>query len=129
MRQRYKITDVERSAVLKEMRDVMIEQAKLRQTITYGDLALRLSVYLAPRSFVFSQLLREIGREEDAAGRGSLPAVVVRKSTGIPGGGYFRGVGGVGGVGEAGREVSEEQMEAIWRADLEFVFDYWQNQT
>lgn len=122
MKPRYKLTEAERPVVKEQMRAIMIEMARQRQTITYSEVALRLSVYLHPRSFVFSHLLREIGREEEDAGRGVLPSVVVRKSNGMPGGGFFRW------VGQAGRELDDTLMEQIWRDELEIVFDYWHNQ-
>jgi hypothetical protein len=120
MKPRFKLTEVELETVREAMRALMIEQAKLRQTITYSELALRLPVYLHYHSFLFARLLNEIGEEEIKAGRGVLPAVVVRKSSGIPGGGYF---------GFAGREASSEDLERIWREELEIVFDYWHNHT
>jgi hypothetical protein len=118
----FTLTAEERVAVKAEMRAIMIEMAQARETITYSDLSLRLeTAQLHYHSFLFTRLLIEIGREEEAAGRGILPAVVVSKATGMPGGGYFRL------SAKMGHETST--IEALWRDDLETLFDYWeQNQ-
>lgn len=55
-------------------------------TISYEDLVADAGI---PPDLHLAPLLREISTEEDAAGRGMLTAVVVRRSTGLPGGGFF----------------------------------------
>lgn len=114
----YKLTAEEWPRVKEEMRAAMIAAARARRTITYGELAAQLeTAYVHPHSFLMTRLLIEIGRDEIAAGRGVLPAVVVAKATGMPGGGYFRA------SALAGAEISD--LETAWREDLEGVFAYW----
>ena len=121
MQPRYSVSKDERAAIKEEMRAIMIEQARARQTIPYSELAMRVpTAYLHPRSFQFASLLQEIGREEIEAGRGVLPAVVVRKDSGMPGGGYF------GSTACMGHESAE--LEAWWRDDLETLYAYWAGQ-
>lgn len=121
MPRQHKLSEADLSAVKEEMRAIMIEMARARETITYSELALRLqTAYVHYHSFTMARLLNDIGSEEIDAGRGVLPAVVVTKTTGIPGGGYF---------GIARHEVADanelNELEAYWRQDLEAVFDYW----
>lgn len=120
MQRKYKLTEAEYSAVKEEMRAIMIEVAKARDTITYSELALRLSVHIHYHSFLMARLLNEIGNEEIQAGRGVLPAVVVRKSSGIPGGGYFNGI--------SHTHDNLDDLEVWWRDDLEALYDYWADQ-
>jgi hypothetical protein len=116
---KYKLSEADYKAVKDEMRAAMIACAKRRETITYSDLGLRLeTAAIHPHSFLMTRLLNDIGREEIAAGRGILPAVVVRKSDGMPGGGYF---------GNAAKQHGEGDTEAWWRDDLEALYDYWAN--
>lgn len=115
------LSEADRKALREEMRVHMIEVARKRETITYSELAARLTTaYVHYHSFLFGQLLNEIGDEEAAAGRPVLPAVVVRKGTGIPGGGYFR-------IGR-GVPIDSENMESVWKDDLERVYEYWSHQ-
>lgn len=106
-----------------EMRDIMIATARSRSTITYSELAMQLqTARVHYHSFLMARLLNEIGEEEIRAGRGVLPAVVVRKSNGIPGAGYF----GISALQmDAPDSVPPPELEAMWRADLEAVYDYW----
>lgn len=118
---RFKITDMERKVVKDEMRALMIETAQARATVTYSDLSFQLeTVPLHYHSFVFADLLREIGGEEEAAGRPLLPAVVVRKSSGIPGGGFFRLTPVEG--------APDSTLEDYWRDEVEQVYAYWSQQ-
>lgn len=115
---RTRVTEMERAAVRQEMRAVLIECAKQRQTITYGGLCARLTtVTLDPGTFIFTHLLREVCGESLKLGHGQLCALVVSKATGMPSAGYFA------------REILEvsgpESLEALWRTELEDVFAQW----
>jgi hypothetical protein len=74
-------------------------------------------VYIHHRAPGFHHLLDEICDEEIARGHGKLCALVVSKTTGIPGGGYF------GGLASPDRDAAD--LVALWRADRDEVFDYW----
>ncbi len=115
---RTRVTDMERTAVKEEMRAVMIECARERETITYGGLCARLTtVTLDPGTFIFTHLLREVCGESLKLGHGQLCALVVSKATGMPSAGYFA------------REILDisgpEALEALWRSELEDVFARW----
>lgn len=114
----YRLTPEARTAVKEEMRAILIDLARERQTICYSDLCRMIeSVHLHHRSPMLISLLTEICEEEVAHDRALLCALVVSKTTGIPGGGYFAGVVSLG------HDVSD--MEASWRADVDKVFEYW----
>lgn len=116
MKPRFKLADAERAAVKEEMRRLMIEQAKRGETIAYSELSARLeTAYLHQRAPLYYELLTEIGREEVAAGRGGLPAVVVRKDNGMPGAGYFAHM----------PHAEHADLEAYWQEELQIVYDYW----
>ncbi|MCB9450941.1 MAG: hypothetical protein H6672_05845 [Anaerolineaceae bacterium] len=115
-----RLTDVRWSDVVAEARAILIEQARLRQTITYAELCTMMqTARIHYHSNTMVRLLDDIGRMEYEAGRPVLPAVVVTKQTGIPGAGYFRLPGTLPG------EETPADAEAIWGADLQAVFDYW----
>ncbi|MFN8526988.1 MAG: hypothetical protein U0670_00045 [Anaerolineae bacterium] len=116
----FTITGDQRTAYLDAMRAILIDCARERRTITYSELAsINPVAYLHPHSFTFTHLLRQVCGEEAAKGHGQLCALVVSKITGMPSGGYFRGLAVEG--------DSTEDIEARWRADLEQVFKRWEN--
>jgi hypothetical protein len=116
----YRLTPEERAAAKEEMRSVLIDCARMRKTVTYTDVCLMIqTVQMHPHSFIFTRILSEVCAEEEERGHGVLCALVVSKTTGIPGAGYFRG------MAELGHDMSD--LEASWRAELEQVFDYWSN--
>jgi uncharacterized protein DUF2442 len=93
-------------------------QAKRESTITYSDLTQRIhSVTVGPSDYAFHSLLYEISKEEDAAGRGLLSALVVRKEDGMPGQGYFNL------AQELGRDVTDPVRS--WTEEIKLVFAKW----
>lgn len=116
-RARFTLTEVEWDVMVEAMRVELVALAKQGRIITYGELALLLPVYVHPGSYAFTRLLSQVCADEEQARRGSLCALVVSKSTGIPGAGFFRG------MAEQGDDASNP--EAYWRAELERVFAYW----
>ena len=102
-----------------QAQQILRNVARDRTTITYGELAARLSDRDdAPTPDVLPGLLRAISSEEDAAGRGMLSAVVVRASgTRMPGGGFFRL------AADLGRDVTDRRT--CWSRELARV--YWAN--
>jgi hypothetical protein len=112
------LTAKERSAAKEEMRAILIDHARARQTVTYSGLSLMIeTARIHHRSPLFMHILSEVCAEEEAKGHGMLCALVVSKTTGIPGGGYFSG------MAELERDVSD--MEASWRVERDRVFDFW----
>lgn len=115
---KYRLTTAEKATAKEEMRAALINVARKREIVTYSELCLRIpSVGLYPHSFIFTQLLREVCHEEYAKGHHQLCALVVSKSTGMPGGGYFSD------TAPLKRDFGDLVEE--WRADVEDVFEYW----
>ncbi len=114
---RFTLTDAEWEVMRSAMHVELIEAAKQAQILTYGDLALLLPVYVHPGSYAFTRLLIQVCATAEAAGDGLLCALVVSKSTGIPGAGFFRG------AAERGIDVSD--YESFWHDEVERVFDRW----
>lgn len=106
-------------AVKAEVRAILIDCARQRKTITYGDLSTRLSAARIPAySYAMSALLGDIIRKGEPEEWGVLATLVVRKSDGLPGAGYFKAM--------AGRGIPESDYRTIWQAEFERVCDYWQ---
>jgi hypothetical protein len=63
-----------------QVKTVLIGQAKARDVISYFEVAVRVTaVKFDPDSLALRTMLREIGVEENAAGRGMLSALVVAR--------------------------------------------------
>jgi len=116
---RFGFTETEWIEMRDEMRQVLSEVARNRETITYGELVTRVSGRrMSPRSAALSELLGEVCRVEDAERGTMLGSVVVRADSGMPGGGYFRH------AAQMGRNVDD--IDAFWRGEVERVWDVWQ---
>ena len=74
-----------------EMRQILIERARARSTISYSELVGRVrAISLDPNSYALTAMLNEISIQEDAAGRGMLTVIVIHKYGDIhPGQGFF----------------------------------------
>jgi hypothetical protein len=115
---RYRLTDADKHTVRTELRNILIQAARNREILTYSELCQRLSsVHVHPHSFVFTHLLRQVCEAEIERGSGMLCALVVSRTTGIPGSGYFRT------AAEQGR--NGDDLVALWQADVESVFARW----
>lgn len=68
-------------------RQVLLEAARDGRTVTYGRLMKKFKLSRGRR---ISSVLGEVDRAERLAGAPGFAAIVVRKDTGYPGGGYFR---------------------------------------
>lgn len=106
-----------------QMRSRLIEVARAGDTINYERLAEELGSAFpyGPRTRAFYDMLTEIAKEEDAAGRGLLSVVVVGKGRGLPGAGFFRA------AEERGRDVSDERSLAV--AEGKRVHSQWRPQS
>jgi hypothetical protein len=68
----------------------IVRAGRTGNLISYSDLAKKISsVPLEPHSYAMDRLLDEISKEEDAAGRGILTALVVLKDERIPASGFW----------------------------------------
>jgi hypothetical protein len=65
---------------------VIVREGRKGNPITYSDLAGKItSIRFDPHDHIFHLMLGEISTEEDAAARGMLTVLVVRKDDGMPG--------------------------------------------
>ena len=93
----------------------IVRAGRLLQMITYSDLAAKISsIQVEPHSYPMNALLDEISKEEDAAGRGILTALVVRKEDGVPAEGFW------GSAQDIGRQYKDK--DAMWAAEVTRVF-------
>ncbi len=93
-------------------------RARRQSTISYSELTQKIgSIAFGPSDYSFHYLLYEISREEDAAGRGLLSALVVRKEDGQPGQGFFDL------AREMGRDVTDPMR--AWTEEVKLVFSKW----
>lgn len=112
------LSEADWQAVKAELQAIMIGLARLRTTISYSALAAQVrTAVMHHRAPVFHQILREICRDELAAGRPVLGVVVVNKQTGICGAGFFKFAAGLG------YDVSTP--ERYWQQEFERVCTYW----
>ena len=101
-----------------EARQILIQCAKDDRTITYRELVAEIrTIRLTPRSRELGEILNQISSAEHAAGRGILSAVVVSKSRGIPGSGFFKL------AEELGEQFSDKRE--FWNKERNRVVDYW----
>ena len=72
-----------------EMREVLLSAALARRTVTYGYLMGRFGLARGSEGRSVVAVLGEIDAAEALAGAPGFAALVVRKDTGYPGGGFF----------------------------------------
>ena len=70
---------------------------------------------ISAQSQKMNDLLDEVSRRENEAGRGMLSAVVVRKKQQTPSNGFYKSVKDVG--------TSDEEKEAFWQEEVNKVYD------
>jgi hypothetical protein len=93
----------------------IVRAARHEQMITYSELAKAItSIQVEPHDYAMDRLLDEISKEEDAAGRGILTALVVRKEDGVPAEGFW------GSAQDIGRQYKDK--DAMWAAEVTRVF-------
>ena len=98
------------------VRDRLIEVARNRGLITYGELA---PIAKLPARNIGSLILDAISRDEVNAGRPMLSAVVINADEGIPGYGFFNL------AAELNRTGNADSDDAIWEAEREAVYEHW----
>jgi hypothetical protein len=105
-------------AAKREMQEFLAEQARKCKTISYGDLSKMIpSLTLDPRDNAMYGMLDEISRDNAAIGKTSLATLVVQKSSGRPGTGYFRKT--------FPQHLPPEELEALWQQELQRVCADW----
>ena len=102
-----------------EARQILIRRAREGQTIFYSELTGEMkTISLDPHEPALGQLLGEISRQEHAAGRGMLSALVVHKNDDqMPGRGFF----------ELALELGEQFSDEVefWVCQSKKVMDCW----
>ena len=102
----------------REMRNILIDIAKKQGTIFYSELVRKvLIISIEANSYALADMLGQISTAEDAAGRGMLSAVVVRKENNRPGKGFFEL------ARVLGRDISDE--EKFWINEVNRVHSSW----
>lgn len=96
--------------------EVLVARAREGRTISYGEMATAL--VLSPQSGQFTETLNELSRTEEAAGRGLLGVLVVRKRQGTPGAAFFNL------ARELGRQFENEKI--FYLEESERVVAQWQ---
>ena len=71
---------------LEAIRRMLLRAARARTTVTYGQL---MKSFRLSRGRQLSQVIGEVDRVEYDKGSPGFAAIIVRKDTGFPGGGYF----------------------------------------
>jgi hypothetical protein len=113
------LTAEEWQAAKEDLRQICIQTARDRAIITYGEVAARMTTVAAhPGAYVFQNLLREMCRDEEAAGRGMLCALVVQKASGKPGAGFYKAIVQL-------RAACADDLEACWQRECERVYAVW----
>jgi len=119
MDQKYGYNTDEWNAAKEEMRQALIERAKVRGMIPYSELVSQVkTIDLEPHSYVLAAMLGEISSEEDAEGRGMLTVIVIHKEGDMqPGPGFFEL------ANDIGRDTSN--ILECWVDELKKVHRVW----
>ncbi len=121
MSTKYGFTQTEWRNIKAEIREMLIDVAHQKTTITYGRVARQLtSAILHAGSYALGALLREICHDEETAGRGLMCALVVRQSTGQPGDGFFKF------AQQFGRDISNPTI--FWENEINTLYQTWNTQ-
>ena len=99
------------------------EVARSRSLITYSDIAplVGVDIRTSPGRREIGRLIAEVCAHEVEHGRPMLGSVVVRKDTGMPGDGYFKGACRLGQFEPDG----QKDKRSFWAEELERVYDGW----
>jgi hypothetical protein len=109
------------NAAKEEIRAALIETARQRGMITYGDLVDKVKAIAIPaHGPAIGKILGEISCGEDAQGRGMLTIIVVHKYGDMePGPGFFEL------ARDLGRDTSD--VTKCWVEELKRVYAYWRD--
>jgi hypothetical protein len=97
-----------------DMLQLLRQVAAARDTVSYGDFGRMLADPMHHRNPALYDLLRDICYDEREAGRPNLCALVVRKSDGMPGKGFFEYAALHGDDASDPRAYWEKKVEACW---------------
>jgi hypothetical protein len=112
-------SDLQWNGAKREMKQALIDRARVRGMIPYSQLVTGMrSIQLEANDPRLFHMLGEISTEEDAAGRGMLSVIVVRKNGDMqPGPGFF----------ELARSLGRDTSDILkcWIAELDKVHSVW----
>lgn len=119
MTTKYGFKQHEWDAAKAEMREALVERAKVRGMIPYSELVEKITtIELEPNSYALAAMLGEVSTEEAASDRGMLSVLVVHKIGDMqPGPGFFEL------AGELGRDTSD--ILKCWVDELKKVHRAW----
>jgi hypothetical protein len=107
------------SEARRELESMLVDAARSRSTITYGEVARRaLRGRVSARSGAVTALLGEVDSAYDERLGIMLASLVVRADTGMPGEGYFSFA-----AHDLGRREALDDPAAFWRTEAERVWD------
>ena len=116
MTQRHGFDSEEWGRAREEARQILVQRAREGRTIAYSELVGEVkTVDIQPRSDALAMMLDGISRSEDAAGRGMLSALVIRKDKRMPGQGFFKLAKCLGREFDDGRGVLEQGFRGCCR--------------
>jgi len=89
--ERFGFTQKQWDKFKREAREILVGVASQRAMITYGELAARMTtIAVEPHDMVLWEIIGDVGRDEEHAGRGILSVLVVHKRGDMePGGGFY----------------------------------------
>jgi hypothetical protein len=119
MTKKYGLTEEEWDLAKFEIRELLVERAKLRGMIPYSELTAKVTtIHLEPDSYTFHAMLGEISSEEDTQGRGMLTVIAVHKTGDMqPGPSFF----------ELAERLHRDTSDILrcWIDELKKVYTYW----
>ena len=117
----YGFTPIEWERALNEATEILIKRAKANTPISYSDFVSELRcIQLDAYDYRLFHLLEQVSEIENKNGRGMLSALVINRSEGLPGAGFFTLAQHLGRSG-----VSDELK--FWITELRKVHEYWSN--
>jgi hypothetical protein len=114
----YGFDEAQWEAAKTEGKTILSGYAKRQKMVLYSEFVKQLhSVYLESHDVRLFYLLGQISTEEDAAGRGMLSALVVKKDRGLPGTGFF----------ELAHDLGHDTKDILtfWINEVNKVFAAW----
>lgn len=118
MRKKYGYLIKEWELAKREMQDILVQYARQKKTITYGELSTLIqTIYLPAYSYGMAGMLDEISLENETVGKTPLAVLVVRKSDGRPGSGFFKKARHHG--------LSDDDLEVYWQDQFTRVCSDW----
>jgi hypothetical protein len=112
------------------VRDFLIKIAKAEDVITYGELCKAqykdLNYELITDQYKLFESLTSISEYENAQGRPLLSVLVVKETTKVPGGGFFKMASR---LKKYNGDEGKDARAAFFKSELEHTYTYWKNRS